>query len=179
MSFIYAKLGDDGGPEDDGVVSDLVQRGDIWYRSFEAGTWALFLKNTDNELADVFFPEEVSIISIGALAAEVKIMEGYIDDVFLVGMKKSDEPEGMLVVGRNYAQDLVSLFHTKSYSDGLTKIDAMIKDLLGAGEADSEITFTGDRNPIHFQQGDYEALVIPPVEKEEDGNEQLNTDEKE
>lgn len=34
------------------------------------------------------------------------------------------------------------------------------------------ITFTGDKNPIHFEQGDFEAILVPPVEREEDGNEQ-------
>lgn len=41
------------------------------------------------------------------------------------------------------------------------------------------ITFTGDGKPIHFEQGDYEAIVIPPVEKKEesDNGEQLEINE--
>lgn len=36
------------------------------------------------------------------------------------------------------------------------------------------ITFTGTESPIHFEQGDYEAIAIPPLEKKkkEDGNDQ-------
>lgn len=43
-----------------------------------------------------------------------------------------------------------------------------------------EVTFTGPKSLIHFQQGDYEATVLPPVEKEEEkpGGEQTTTDEK-
>lgn len=31
-----------------------------------------------------------------------------------------------------------------------------------------EVTYTGDKNPIHFEQDDYQAIVIPPVEKTKD-----------
>ncbi len=61
--------------------------------------------------------------------------------------------------------------------DSVSEIPVISGDILAAvtGFKKSkpvEITFTGDRNPIHFQQGDYEAVLIPPVEKEEDSNEQ-------
>ena len=61
--------------------------------------------------------------------------------------------------------------------DSVSEIPVISGDILAAvtGFKKSkpvEITFTGDRNPIHFQQGDYEAVLIPPVEKEEDSNDQ-------
>lgn len=39
-------------------------------------------------------------------------------------------------------------------------------------------TFTGPMGPIHFHQDNYEAIVIPPIEKveEPDGNKQTSTD---
>ena len=30
------------------------------------------------------------------------------------------------------------------------------------------VTFTGHMKPIHFEQGDFEAIMIPPIDKEED-----------
>lgn len=39
-----------------------------------------------------------------------------------------------------------------------------------------QVTFTGDMQPIHFQQGDFEALLVPPVEKEGE-NDQLEIGE--
>lgn len=39
-----------------------------------------------------------------------------------------------------------------------------------------EISFTGHMNPFHFEQDDYQAIIIPPVEKEDD-DEQLEIDE--
>lgn len=41
-----------------------------------------------------------------------------------------------------------------------------------------EITFTGSMKPVHFKQGDYEAIVTPPIEKAEEpaGGEQISTD---
>ena len=41
-----------------------------------------------------------------------------------------------------------------------------------------EVSFTGYKNPVHFEQGDFEALLIPPVEKEgEDGQKTINDEE--
>jgi len=42
-----------------------------------------------------------------------------------------------------------------------------------------EITFTGIQKPVLFQQGDYEAVMMPPVEKKEaeNTNEQTSIDE--
>lgn len=41
-----------------------------------------------------------------------------------------------------------------------------------------EITFTGYKKPVHFQQGDREAIVLPPIEKNNDGDdEQIEIDE--
>lgn len=41
------------------------------------------------------------------------------------------------------------------------------------------ITYTGSKKPVHFEQGDYEAIVVPPLEKEEenDNGEQLEINE--
>lgn len=40
-----------------------------------------------------------------------------------------------------------------------------------------DITFTGHQGPILFEQGDYKAILIPPVEKEDNGDEQIEFDE--
>lgn len=44
---------------------------------------------------------------------------------------------------------------------------------------DVNITFTGPKSPMHLEQGDFEAIVLPPVEKEEepDGGEQTTIDD--
>lgn len=78
-------------------------------------------------------------------------------------------------------KELESVFQI--IKDSVSEIPVISADVIAAvtGFKKSkpvEITFTGHRNPIHFQQGDYEALVIPPVEKEEpEGGEQMKIDE--
>ena len=78
-------------------------------------------------------------------------------------------------------KDLESVFQI--IKEAVSELPMMAGDITAAMKGfrkseKVEITFTGDKNPIHFQQGDYEALVIPPVEKEEDdqGGEQTTTD---
>ncbi len=63
--------------------------------------------------------------------------------------------------------------------DSVSEIPVISGDILAAVTGfkklkQVEVMFTGDRNPIYFQQGDYEAVLIPPIEKEEDSNEQGN-----
>lgn len=77
-------------------------------------------------------------------------------------------------------KELETLFNIKKKSLGEipvmpADIDTAMKGFQKSKKVD--ITFTGDNKPIHFQQGDYEAVVIPPVEKEDDGNEQTKIDE--
>lgn len=42
-----------------------------------------------------------------------------------------------------------------------------------------EITFTGPKNLVHFKQGDYEAVVLPPVEKKKTKEVDLGSDQTE
>lgn len=76
-------------------------------------------------------------------------------------------------------KDLESAFQITR--EAVSEIPVISADILAAvtgfrKSKSIDITFTGHMNPIHFQQDDYEAVVIPPVEKEdeEDGNEQEN-----
>ena len=49
-----------------------------------------------------------------------------------------------------------------------------ISDMAGFSKSSPvEVTFSGTKNPIHFQQEDYEAIVLPPIETEE-GKKDLN-----
>jgi len=67
--------------------------------------------------------------------------------------------------------------------DSVSEIPVISADVISAmtgfGKSKPvEITFTGEGNPIHFQQGDYEAVVLPPVETiEEKDGEQLEIDD--
>lgn len=38
-----------------------------------------------------------------------------------------------------------------------------------------EVSFTGHKQPVHFEQGDFEAVLIPPIEKAEDENGEQQT----
>ena len=68
-------------------------------------------------------------------------------------------------------KDLESVFEITK--EPVSEIPIISADLIAATTGFSkrdpvEITFTGLRNPIHFQQGDYEAIILPPVEKEKE-----------
>jgi len=66
---------------------------------------------------------------------------------------------------------------------GVSEIPVISADVIAAmsgfGKSEAvEVTFTGPGSIIHFQQGDYEAVVIPPVETiEENEGEQLEIEE--
>lgn len=77
-------------------------------------------------------------------------------------------------------KDLESVFQiSKDLVSEIPLISAdVISAMTGFKKSDPvEVTFTGPGNLIHFQQGDYEAVVIPPVEQvgDDDGNEQTTT----
>jgi hypothetical protein len=77
-------------------------------------------------------------------------------------------------------KDLESLFQIKM--GNIKNLKVMSADLAAALKGfkkskDIEITFSGDQKPVHFLQGDYEAIMLPPVEKETDDNEQTEIDE--
>lgn len=78
-------------------------------------------------------------------------------------------------------KDLESVFQiVKGSVSEIPLISAdIISSMTGFKKSDQvEVTFTGPRNLIHFQQGDYEATVLPPVEKEEeDTGEQMKIDD--
>lgn len=68
-------------------------------------------------------------------------------------------------------KDLESIFNiTKEPVSEIPMISAdVISAMAGFGKSNPvEVTFTGPQSPIHFQQGDYEAIVLPPVEVEDD-----------
>jgi len=77
-------------------------------------------------------------------------------------------------------KDLESAFQIKKKA--VSEIPVISADILSAvtgfkKSKQVEITFTGHKNPIHFQQGDYEAVLIPPVEKEEKDDDQIQINE--
>lgn len=66
--------------------------------------------------------------------------------------------------------------------DNITDLKVRSGDLAAALKGfnkseDIEITFSGDQQPVHFLQGDYEAVMLPPVEKPESDDEQTTFDE--
>ncbi len=77
-------------------------------------------------------------------------------------------------------KDLEGLFHIKKgpRSDMNVRSEDYSSALKGFNKSENiEIKFSDDQKRIHFQQDDYESLMLLPVEKEDDDNEQLNTDE--
>lgn len=76
-------------------------------------------------------------------------------------------------------KDLETIFQiTKNSVSEIPMISAdVISAMVGFSRSTPvEITFTGPKNPVHFEQGDYEAIVLPPVEKEEEktGKDQMS-----
>lgn len=77
-------------------------------------------------------------------------------------------------------KDLEPLFEVKRAP--VTEIPFKRKEVIAIfhGFKDSKnvkTTFCGDTGPIHFQEGDFEAILIPPVEKEEEGKQTTIDDE--
>ena len=78
-------------------------------------------------------------------------------------------------------KDLESVFQITTFP--VDEIPVISADILAAvtgfrKSKNIDITFSGIMNPIHLKQDDYEAVVIPPIEKDDEGQdgEQLTTD---
>lgn len=77
-------------------------------------------------------------------------------------------------------KDLESIFHIEkeTVSDILMISSDAISAMSGFSKSNPvEVTFTGPGNPIHFQQEDYEAIILPPIEKEEQKEQDLGKDQ--
>lgn len=79
-------------------------------------------------------------------------------------------------------KELEPLFQIKR--DPVSNIPAMTKELKSViegfrGSKKVNITLTGDNGPIHFEQEDFEAILLPPVEKkkESDGQTSFETNQ--
>lgn len=77
-------------------------------------------------------------------------------------------------------KDLEGLFQIKK--DSISEINVMSAELATALKGfkksqNIEITYSGYQKPVHFLQGDYESIMLPPIEKKDDDNEQLNLNE--
>lgn len=134
---VYARIGANGGPSDDGIVSDWVKRLDLWHEIFTVGRWAVTLDNITNRLWGKFVPNEDCEFKID----NASLMKGYVDDSLPQGLPYEIEQELMIVEGRHYARKLVDLFHTISYANGLTKVEDIISEVITAMGGDIDITF--------------------------------------
>jgi len=76
-------------------------------------------------------------------------------------------------------KDLESVFQiTKGAVSEIPVMSSDISDAVSGFQKSKkiDITLTGPAGLIHFEQGDYESILIPPVEKPDEDDEQTTTD---
>ena len=140
---VYGKIGADGGPSNDGIISDWITRLDMWRESYLIGRWAVIIDNNANQCWGKFVPDKTETVEFKIDG--ISLMKGYTDDSLPEGLPHGSDRQLIRVTGRDYSRDLALLFHTEDYSDGLSQIDNIIDDALT--DTSSEITLAGAATP--------------------------------
>lgn len=128
MSTVYADIGSDGGPSDDGILSDWVKKLVISREDFTVGTWLIELDDADKRCWGKFTPNEGVEFQIDT----IRLMTGYVDDSLAEGLPRELPQEICRVVGRDHSRELYDRTYTGKHSDELTRMDYLMSTIITA-----------------------------------------------